>query len=273
VTEMVRLKIFRAVHFVSTGWFILCVGYVVVLALRQVGLDWWVIVSLSGHWMLTVLLLVSVYLFAIFRGIGSGHSLKAEHPLTSTDYYMVFYDISPFLGALGGALGFLGTDRVSQFAAGVSVGTLLTTFLVWVIVDPAVGFVESMLPASRRCRLGRVAEARALRVEREQQRQRLLAELLARDRQNRCAWERTLQPLAKELAEVLTHDTSDAREAESRVVALGARAWQTGGLDCMRQLHSMTLVECGHKDSGRRTSDYLSAWWDGIGSWRSNEGA
>ena len=95
----------KRVHLASTVWFIVCVGHILVLALRQAGVNWWVVFSLSGYGVLIVLLLISLYLFAIFRGVARSQKTEIEHPLTTTIYYSVFYDISPFLGLLAGGLG------------------------------------------------------------------------------------------------------------------------------------------------------------------------
>jgi hypothetical protein len=122
----------RLVHFSSTAWFIVCVGYILVLALRQAGFHWWVIFSLSGHSALLIFFLISLYLFAIFRGIGRSQKIEVEHPLTSTNYYMVFYAVAPFLGGLAGDLGMIGESRISQFLLGIALGTLGATFLVWI---------------------------------------------------------------------------------------------------------------------------------------------
>ena len=38
----------RRIHLLSTIWFIASIGYLLVLMLRQVGFQWWLIFSLSG---------------------------------------------------------------------------------------------------------------------------------------------------------------------------------------------------------------------------------
>ncbi|MBN2314165.1 MAG: hypothetical protein JXM79_09565, partial [Sedimentisphaerales bacterium] len=92
----------RKAHIAGTIWFVLAVGYIFVLALRQAGVRWWVVFSLSGHGVLIVSVLVSLYLFAIFRGISSSQNVEIEHPLTSSTYYAAFYLLTPFLGGLAG---------------------------------------------------------------------------------------------------------------------------------------------------------------------------
>ena len=42
-------KILGMLHFVGTLWFIVCVGYILAISLRQAGFNWWIIFSLSGQ--------------------------------------------------------------------------------------------------------------------------------------------------------------------------------------------------------------------------------
>ncbi len=266
-----RGRVVKCIHFASTAWLVLCVGYIMVLALRQAGFDWWVIFSLSGHSVLVIFLLVSLYLFAIFRGVGKNQKIEVEHLLTSTDYYTVFYIIAPFLGGLTGLVGMAGEHRASQFLLGVALGTLGATFLAWVIVDPVAGLLETLLaPASRKHRAERIAQAKAQRREEQENRERLLKEVLVREELTQRHWQRELRPQAERLAEILARaNEADFRRAEQQAVEIGVNAWQQGGLSCMQELRGMTLELCesGHKDS--TVVDYIPVWWDGIGNWRS----
>ena len=158
--QMRRRDELRIAHIASTVWFVLSVSCILVVALRQAGIHWWVVFSLSGHGALIILVLVSLYLLAIFRGISSSQKLQLEHPLTSTIHYAVFYVSAPFLGSLAGLLGMIGTHSISQFLLGIAMGTLGTTFLVWVIVDPLIGLLEMLLPTSRRNRAQRLVQAK-----------------------------------------------------------------------------------------------------------------
>ncbi len=257
-----------SIHFASTAWFILCVGYVGVLALRQVGVKWWIVFSLSGHGVLIVLVLISLYLFAVFRGISSSQKVKVEHPLTSTTQYAFFYVSTPFLGGLAGCLGMIGVDTFSRFLLGITLGTLATTFLVWVIVDPVVGLLEMFLPTSRRHYTERLAQAKAEREMAQKASQRLLAEISARGESECRRWQELLKPQAEKLAALLAADSIDFQQAEREAVGIGASAWQIGGLSCMRELRDMALAVCKDKYSNRDIVDYIAFWWDGIGSWR-----
>jgi len=263
-----RHRTFRSIHIASTIWFVLCVGYILVLALLQAGIKWWVVFSLTGHGALIVLVLVSLYLFAIFRGISSSQKVQVEHPLTSTTYYAVFYVVTPFLGGLAGCLGMIGVNTISQFLLGIGLGTLWTTFFVWVIVDPLIGLLEMLVPASRKHRARRLAQAKAEREKKQKDSEHLLAQVLAKEEMDRSCWQEVLKPQAEKLAGLLATDRTDFKHAEREAVGIGVSAWQIGGLSCMRELRKMAIAICKQKNRNRAVVDYISFWWDGIGSWR-----
>jgi len=262
-------KTLRSIHLASTTWFILCVGYILVLALWQAGVRWWVIFSLSGYSILVILLLISLYLCAIFRGISRTGAIEAEHLLTSTNYYRIFYAAAPFLGGLAGCVGAIGADRVGQFLAVIAVGTFVTTFLVWVIIDPVTGLLEVLLPpASRKHRSIRLAQAKVEREKKQKDRERFLAEILAKEESDRRRWQQVLRPQAEQLACLLTASGADLEQAESQAVDIGLNAWQMGGLGCMRELHDMAIAISKQKNQNEHLTDYIPFWWDGIGTWR-----
>jgi len=267
---MKRHNTSKWLHFASTAWFMLAIGYILVLALRQAGFRWWVIFSLSGHSAILVFLLISLYLFAIFRGIDRSQKIEIEHPLTSTSYYAAFYDVSPFIGSIAGCLGMIGVSRVGDLLPSIALGTLATTFLVWIVVDPAIAFGERLLPASRKHRLERLAKVRALRQEQQEERKRLLVEVLSQDERDRSHWQKALKPQAEKLAELLITNRDDFKQAECKAVEIGANAWRIGGLSCMRELRNMAIAICRQRSQSRNTVDYIPVWWDGIGSWRSS---
>jgi len=258
----------RKAHIASTIWFVLAVGYILVLALRQAGVRWWVVFSLSGHGLLIASVLISLYLFAIFRGISSSQKVQLEHPLTSTTYYAMFYVLAPFLGGLAGCLGMIGARTAGQFLLGVSMGTLGITFLVWVILDPAIGLLEMLLPTSRAHRIQRLAQARAEKEIRQKHREHLLAQVLADEDSDRRQWRELLRPQAEKLAGLLAHDGADLKQAEREAVSIGVSAWQTGGLSCMREVRDMAIALCKQMSRDKTVVDYVSFWWDGIGNWR-----
>ena len=270
---MNRQNALKLVHFVSTIWFVLSAGYIFVLAMLQTGKSWWVIASLSGYSVIIVFLLVSLYLFAVFRGVARSQKTKIEHPLTTCTYYSFFYDISPFLGALSGSLGAIGVSRISHYFLLIAAGSLWTTFLVWIIIDPITGLLEMLLPSSRRHRRKRLVEAKAMHEKQRFSKEHLLAEAEANKRADKQRWNGLLLPYAEKLAALAVGGNTSAdnsNDRETEVVDMGVSAWQMGGLNCMRQLHSMTMEICEQKCQNAKIIDYISIWWDGIGSWRSH---
>lgn len=265
---MFRRKILKLIHLISMLWFVLCVGYVLVLALHQVGFKWWIIFSLSGHSALLIFLMISLYLFAMFRGVRGTQKIEIEHPLTSTSYYMAFYVATPILGGLAGCIGTVGVGTISQFTVGISLGTLGTTFVVWVVVDPVIGLLEMFSPQSRRHRGERLAQAAVDREEKRRKRQSLLSEVFAMEESDQRRWREILEPEAEKLAALLVSGAEKTEKAEREAVGIGANAWRIGGLSCMRQLRDMAIEIYKKKNQDKDVVDYIAAWWDGIGSWR-----
>ena len=248
----------------------LSVGYILVFALWQAGKSWWFIISLSGYSALLILLLISFYLFAIFRGVARSQKTVIEHPLTSSVYYSVFYDTSPFLGALAGCLGAIGVTRVTDYLAVITIGSFGATFLIWIIIDPIAGIIEMMLPASRVHRHQRLEEARIKRQEENLANQRLLAEIESKSEQEKIGWDKVLQPYAQRLAALMSDGQALSKHRESEVIDIGLDAWRMGGIECMRRLHTMVKERHKQKIEGSLIIDYISIWWDGIGSWRNS---
>ncbi|MHC4725915.1 MAG: hypothetical protein ACYS17_01685 [Planctomycetota bacterium] len=264
---MSRQRALKLIHLASTIWFIICISFIFVLTLRQAGVNWWILFSISGHGLLIALMLISLYLFAIFRGISSSQKVQIEHPLTSTNYYRIFYVITPLLGGLAGCLGMIGISTLSQFASGVALGTLGTTFLVWVIVDPLVGLLEMLLPpTSRRHHFERIAQLKVLRQNSQENRENLLKEVLVKEKLERQQWREELKPKAEQLASMLTADEIDFKQVECEAVGIGVNAWQMGGVSCMRELRNMAIDLA--QERNKSVVDYIGVWWDGIGSWR-----
>jgi hypothetical protein len=239
-----------------------------VLALRQAGFKWWIIFSLSGHSALLIFLMISLYLFAIFRGARGAQKIEMEHPLTSTSYYMAFYVATPILGGLAGIIGTVGVNTISQFLSGIILGTLGTTFLVWVVVDPAIGLVEMFFPQSRKHRNKRLAQAALEKEEKRIKSQSLLSEVLAKEESEQRRWREILEPQANRLAELLVIDAEKIEKAEQEAVDIGANAWRIGGLSYMRQLQDMAIEIYKNKNQDKEVVDYIDVWWDGIGNWR-----
>jgi hypothetical protein len=252
-------KLTKRIHIGGTAWFMLCAAVLLVIALRQAGAGWILIFSLSGFSAVLVLLLVSVYIYAIFRGVVRTMD-PVEHPLTTSSYYVLFYDSSPFLGAIAGLLGSIGQDSFSQVISTVATGTLAMTFMVWIIGDPLMGAIESGLPDSRRARLRRLAAARAEKARQQQENIELLNRVIQAEQQSLAEWNRLLDPLAEELVEAISGPASHP----GIVARIGAEAWRIGGIACMRHLHGKIQGRLKDKD----LFDPIPSWWDGIGTWR-----
>ncbi|MHC4692161.1 MAG: hypothetical protein ACYS67_05420 [Planctomycetota bacterium] len=158
---------------------------------------------------------------------------------------------------------------MKQFFLGVALGTLGTTFLVWVIVDPLTALLETLLPAtSRKHRTERLAQAKAEREKRQKDRDHLLAEVQANEELDRRRWRDLLKPQAEILAGLLTTNSTNFVQAERKAADIGVKAWQIGGLVCMHQLRDMAIDLCRQENGNKAVVDYISFWWEGIGNWR-----
>jgi hypothetical protein len=165
-------------------------------------------------------------------------------------------------------LGMIGVNTGSQFLSGIVLGTLGTTFLVWVILDPLTILAETLLPSSRKHRSERLVQIKIERQKRQIQQKRLLAEILAEEERNQQRWRQVLQPEAEKLAGLSISNSTDFNRAELEAIDIGVNAWQTGGLNCMRQLRDMATELCRKKKQDPMIIDCVSTWWDGIGQWQ-----
>ncbi len=265
---MTSRRILKLVHLYSTSWFAVCAAYLLVLALRQAGATWWLIFSLSGYSAVLGFLLTSIYLFAIFRGVGRSQTIEIEYPLTSSEAYMLFYDCTPFLGTIAGFLGTLGIGSTLSLVNSVATGTMAATVLVWIIIDPAIAVVEMSLPVGRRHRKQRLAQAKAVREKQRLDSERLLAEIFQKEQLQRQQWQQLLEPMAGELGDCIKDNKLSRVDTEQRVVEIGARAWRIGGISFMRQLSEMAGANSEEEFQDCRIRDYVSVWWDGIGTWK-----
>jgi hypothetical protein len=258
----------KIIHVISTALFLMSVGYVVVYALRAQGAKWWLIFSLSAPSLGIAFLLVSTYLFAIYRGAVRNILSEVEHPLTSTWYYLVFYDSTPMLGCLAGLTGMLQAETAGEFFLGVSYSVVGGTFLVWVVVDPALSVVEIMMPKSRRHRQERKDRVRAEKQARQQRNEQLLAELQEQVAREKRQWRTTLGQQARELADLVNQKNKRESGHEQTAVDIGVSAWQQGGQNCMQELYDLTREICQEDYPEPANLDTISLWWDGIGSWK-----
>jgi len=257
----------KLIHFTSTVWFMLSALFLLVIALRQARASWWFIFSLAGSSAGLLFLLISFYLFAVFRGVVRSQMIQIEHPLTCSVSYLALYDISPFLGALAGLAGGYGNAGIIQTMLSIATGSLAATFMVWVILDPAIGLLEMLIPASAQHRHQRTEQAKAAHQKQQEDNEQLLNELLERELLNRQHWQKTLQPMAQKLTGLMEKYNDGSKGTETHIVKIGAQAWRLGGIECMRQLHEM-VKNNQKKGKDELTVDCVAICWDGLGTWR-----
>lgn len=159
-TDAATKVMLRRIHAVATVWFVVCVGYLIAVGLRQAGFNWWLVFSLSGYSASMLLLLVCLYLFAFVHGIHGARRSEAEHPLTGTVCYIFLYVSIPLLGGLCAAAGTDDALGTSVHLIHVATVTLKATFIAWIVVDPLLGLMEMDLPASRSHRAERLARTK-----------------------------------------------------------------------------------------------------------------
>jgi hypothetical protein len=264
---MKNQMLLKRIHICGTLWFLLCAAGLLILSLRQAGFRWWVVFSLSGYWAVFLFFLFSIYLFAIYQGVVRNQN-PVEHPLTTSYSYIMLYDAAPFLGSVSGLLAATGWSWLSLLNAAAQ-GTLAMTFLMWIVIDPIVGLIESALPASMAARRQRVRDQRCRKIMLKHENEELLRRLEQQEAELKSQWGQYFAPYAREAARLLCcEEQTDAHQR--RLVELGAMAWQQGQLVCMQYFHEMILREIGNRPD-RPTVDYAALYWDGIGVWRRPE--
>lgn len=265
---MPSTRTLKFVHITSTAWFLLSGVFLAIIALRQAGMQWWLIFSLSGYSGGLIFFLVLVYIFAIYRGVARSQKIVTEHPLTCSTGYMTFYDISPFLGAIAAMTAFPETSNAIERTVSIATGSLTSTFMVWVVLDPAISLVEMLLPESRFHRKKRISETKELQKRIKEDNERLLADIIEKEKINHEQRYIELIPMARELAELIADHKIGCKNIEAQAIEIGARAWSLGGMSCMRQLHEMAMDAYLEKYDEPFMVDHIGIWWDGIGHWQ-----
>lgn len=260
-------KLLKFVHLCGTAWFVMAAVFVILIALRQAGVNWWVIFSFSGQGAALLFVLISAYLYVLVGNKNKDPQSAREHPLTNTRQYGVLYSLAPFLGTFAGLLCTANTDTYRQIPLAAALSTFWATFLFWIIVDPLIGSAEMLLPASRKIRSERNAHAKFVREQRRLENERLLANIENEDNIRNQQWHQVLGTEAKKLAELTVDAATDWSKAESQAIAIGLQAWRYGGLECMQKLCQMAS-DIGLKRGIIHNNEYISIWWDGIGLWR-----
>ncbi|MCP4456333.1 MAG: hypothetical protein GY809_33165 [Planctomycetes bacterium] len=259
----------KNLHLAGTLWFVVSVGFILATGLRNAGADWWVIFYLSGPYAVTLFVLVSLYLFALYRGSKPTQALANEHPLTASEYYLVLYTSAPLLGAVAGTLhAILYRPNLYESVCNIAAATFYVTFASWVILDPILASLETFTPRGRAYREKRLEKQRAERLEKQRNRDALLELLIQKEKENEAIWTQTLTPYVPELCDLLNTSQSEFSNAEKRAAEIAIEAWRLGGLACMQFLHSRTLAVYQEKHPNRPLADYIMHWWDGIGAWK-----
>lgn len=260
-------KLLKLLHITGTLWLALCAAFLLVLALRQAGVGWWVVFSLSGFSSVVFFFLLCIYLFAIFRGVVR-KQMAREHPLTTSPAYILFYDLCPLLGTLAGlcSIRIMSVPSPLEILSIITEGTLTMTFLVWILGDPVISMAEGFLPSSAASRQQRLTLEIQDKQQREEEKQRLLEQIHSFDQTAKEQWNHALLPLAGELVNHLTEGLPTRNEIRQKAVELGARAWQLGGIACMQYL--LRLVNQQLQERKQEPNLHLAFVWDGIGKWR-----
>lgn len=257
----------RMTHLLGMIWFFLCTGYIFAWIILRANSGWIVAISLSGYSTALVLFLICFFLFAVFHRLGKSQIIQLEHPLTSTGFYGLCYNTSSFIGALAGVLAAIGTDGTSNYPLLIAAGSFLVTFVVWLILDPLLAAAEMLLPQSRQNRAIRLAQVKEMRKKETLAKIHALAEAETSEMKKLKKWNKVLEPHAKELAALSITSPAALEQNRGRIVDIGINAWQTGGLGCMRHLHSMAVQTSRQDSRESRSMELVSACWDGIGNW------
>ncbi len=265
---------FKRFHFLNTLLFILCIAGIAVQSLRQAGVDWWVIFSISGYSSVTVIFFLCVYLFAIFRSVHSFIEPDIEHPVTCLKIYKVIYCFTPTLGFLTGVCAQIGLEEELALKAIIinsAMGSFVVTMLFWVLLDPLITIMESYTPASKASRNARIEKAKAEKEKVINQRKQLLEDLAIKEKAERQEQKLLLDNSADELSDlILSGVRGSAGASHPEIINLGVKAWQLGGLKCMRLLRDMAWEKCNQKGLRPGIIDEVDYWWDGIGDWRAS---
>ncbi len=259
-------RVLKRIHVFGTMWFLLCAATLLVFSLYQAKLEWWLIFSISGYSAVLLFFVFTIYLFAVYQGVVRKQT-AAEHPLSTSLYYIALYDVAPFLGAFAGLMSLWDGNTFLTAMNTVAEGTLITTFLVWIVFDPLVGLVEASLPQSAAHRRQRMAQMRLEKQQQKEAGQRLLHELERKEISLQKQWYQRFEPMAREAAQLLCSQETCSPDVRCRIVELGAMAWKTGQLTCMRYFHRM-ITDCMTQSASKPLVDYPAIWWDGIGTWR-----
>jgi len=284
-------KLLKWLHVAGSAWFAASAGGLLVFSTLPANIDrsftfgtpFWT----SGYLpILFVVLLVLIRAAILNTAVSQAQPDRekvAGNSITGTTHYILFYNTSPFLGALAGCLIAKDTAAPGYTLPLIAIGTFEATFFVWLIIDPTVRLTEMVLtardpilrsiakwePALLRRFRQRFSAARAVREKQCIEMEKVLTDLLAEEKLQQQHLQQELLQNADRLADLIM-GTEFSTQAEQEAVDIALNAWRTGGPSCMRQLHNMAIERCKKKYHQAEPIDYISIWWDGIGNWRSS---
>ncbi len=218
---------------------------------------------------IALVIAVMVYAMALTSVILRRKARAIEHPLTSAESYRYFYYLCPFVGAMAGAVAVAGSGLTTNGLTTIAVGTVLTTSIVWIVIDPVITVVEFCGPRSRRLRRVRAVRAKAKRLALKAEKQRILAEARSQSSSIQSHWEDALMPCAQELADLVTDTVEPEAVRRAKAIDIALHASRMGGRRCMQYLYHMTCRACRDKTDDDWIAHNISVWWDGIGGWHS----
>lgn len=257
---------FKRLHLCGIVWFLLCIAFLFVFSLYQMGYHFWVTFSISTYSAVIVLFLMTVYLFAFYKGVVR-NSNSIEHPLTTSPYYVLLYDSSPFMGFIAGLFAGSFNQSVLSVLSTAAQGTLLMTFAMWIVLDSLTGLAEASFPKSVEHRKQRIAETYEKKRLHTLERQTLLEQINLEEKKSRSEWMLLFQPYAVEVADLLCVSSGNVKAMQKRIIELGALAWRQGGLLPMQLFYTLISEELKGRIA-RPSVDFVTLYWDGIGNWR-----
>jgi hypothetical protein len=253
-----------------TVQYLVSAAVVILWILLQAGLHWSIVFSLSTEGFAVAVLAAMIYGFATYRG-AVGDRRSAEHPFTSSLPYRFLYLLVPVLSGLVGATDFWLAVGAWYVLLGLSMGTVLAASVMWLVVDPIAGLIESALPESQVLRAERLAREQERRERRRREKQLLLKKILAARNAQLEQMRPAIEHHAVRLRELLLDSAEDPWRASDEGATIGLSAWQLGGAPVMKQLYAATARLCS--DSAQTDLVfYLDYWWDGVGEWRHGHG-
>lgn len=257
---MISGKKLKYAHSLSILFFLFCAAYLLIILLQRNSKDWffWSISGLSGF---IATAIIVFYSLAFFKSL-TLKSSKPEHPISSSSYYLVFYDMSPFLGAAAGVIVLIMVNEKDHPLAFIAAGSMAASFFVWIVLDPVVQVLEMMLPGSKRFRKRRKAFKKAIKKAHEKANLSMLNEIDKQEKEKSNERQALLSEMSRELRRLLDQRPSD--ESDKGIIEYGLKAWQMGKLPAMKQLYDLTV----QNDCTEYKAYRLSYLWDGVGKWR-----